>query len=160
MTLRALSSEDSRVTPFGGRLTHSSRMSRRQFLAACCGAAMVSAATARPSWGASRRGPGHPTPRPGITAANVLPDSDLVDFPACTSAFQAVRQVPQIVDGIRCQCGCADLPGFYSLLSCYESAGMARMCEICQGEGRLAARLHGQGKTLDEIRAAIDARYG
>ena len=71
-----------------------------------------------------------------------------------------MREIPQIVDGIRCQCGCADLPGFYSLLSCYESEGMARWCEICQGEGRLAARLYKTGKTLDEIRAAIDARFG
>ena len=37
---------------------------------------------------------------------------------------------------------------------------MARICEICQGEGRLAARLYKSGKTLDEIRTAIDARYG
>ena len=135
-------------------------MSRRQFLARLLrrggsergrGAAVV---------GRVRRGPGHPTPRPGITAANVLPDSDLVDFPACTSAFQAVRQVPQIVDGIRCQCGCADLPGFYSLLVVLRECRHGRMCEICQGEGRWRPDSHGQGKTLDEIRAAIDARYG
>lgn len=74
--------------------------------------------------------------------------------------FDLVREIPQIVDGIRCQCGCANLPGFYSLLSCYESEGMARWCDICQGEGRLASRLHKAGKTLDEIRAAIDARFG
>jgi hypothetical protein len=36
---------------------------------------------------------------------------------------------------------------------------MARHCEICQGQARLALRLHASGKTLDEIRAAIDARY-
>jgi hypothetical protein len=104
--------------------------------------------------------PGHPTPRPGITAANVLPDSELVEYPGAKSAFDAVREIPQIVDGIRCNCGCADIPGFYSLLSCYEGAGMARICEICQGEGRLAARLFKSGKSLDEIRTAVDARYG
>lgn len=106
------------------------------------------------------RDPGHPTPRPGITAANVLPDAELTEYPDCQSAFQAVWQIPEVVDGIRCQCGCAELPGFYSLLSCYESAGMARICVICQGEARLALRLHQGGKSLDEIRAAIDARYG
>jgi hypothetical protein len=90
----------------------------------------------------------------------VLPDSDLADYPAAVPAFEAARQIPQILDGIRCQCGCADVPGFYSLLSCYESAGMARMCEICQGEARYAARLFAAGKSLDDIRAAIDARYG
>jgi hypothetical protein len=37
---------------------------------------------------------------------------------------------------------------------------MARMCFICQGEGRMTYRLHTAGSTLDEIREAIDARYG
>jgi hypothetical protein len=102
----------------------------------------------------------HPDPRPGITAANVLTHEQLASAPHAIDVFDLVREIPQIVDGIRCQCGCADLPGFYSLLSCYESEGMARWCDICQGEGRLASRLHSSGKTLDEIRAAIDARFG
>ena len=37
---------------------------------------------------------------------------------------------------------------------------MAQMCLICQGEGKLAERLYRDGRTLDEIRAAIDARFG
>jgi len=105
-----------------------------------------------------RRGP-HPDPRPGIDASRVLPDSALADWPDALPAFAAVRGIPQIVDGIRCNCGCAGKPGFYSLLSCYEADGMARHCPICQGQAKLALRLHGAGKTLDEIRAAIDARY-
>ena len=80
--------------------------------------------------------------------------------PHAIDVFDQVREIPEIVDGIRCQCGCADQPGFYSLLSCYESDGMARFCEICQGEGRMVYRLHKSGQSLDEIRAAIDARYG
>jgi hypothetical protein len=50
--------------------------------------------------------------------------------------------------------------GKYSLLSCFEADGMAGHCEVCQNEGRLAYRLHKQGKTLKEIRAAIDAKFG
>ena len=102
----------------------------------------------------------HPTPRPGITAAKVLTREQLSESPSVIPVFDQVREIPDIVDGIRCQCGCADLEGFYSLLSCYEGDAMARSCPICQGEGRLAARLHKDGKTLDEIRVAIDARYG
>jgi len=137
-------------------------MMRRRFLASCLGVLALGATRARPLWAAGRRAgdPGHPTPRPGITAANVLPDSALVDYPSCKSAFEAVRKIPQIVDGIRCNCGCATLPGFYSLLSCYEAEGMARICPICQGQGRMAYRLFTSGQTLDEIRVAIDARYG
>jgi hypothetical protein len=37
---------------------------------------------------------------------------------------------------------------------------MARHCPICQGQARLSLRLHQAGKSLDEIRTAIDARYG
>lgn len=147
----------------GGSLKHSTRLSRRHFIAACCGVIAAGAGTASPAWGSARRlrgDPKHPTPRPGITAAKVLPDSDLVDYPSSKTAFNAIREIPQIVDGIRCNCGCADIPGFYSLLSCYEGAGMARICEICQGQGRLAARLFKSGQTLDQIRTAIDARYG
>jgi len=102
----------------------------------------------------------HPEPRPGITAARVLPKEKLTDHPDAISAFEQVRQIPQIVDGIGCHCGCATRAGFYSLLSCYEGDGMAMMCEVCQGQGRLAFRLHQAGKTLDQIRAGIDARYG
>jgi hypothetical protein len=36
---------------------------------------------------------------------------------------------------------------------------MARHCDKCQGQGRYAFRLQRAGKSLDEIRAAIDARY-
>ena len=74
--------------------------------------------------------------------------------------FDMVRSTPQIMDGIYCYCGCDELPDHYSLLSCYEQDGMAQACEICQGEARLAYRLHRQGKTLGEIRTAIDRNFG
>jgi hypothetical protein len=102
----------------------------------------------------------HPTPRPGIDASKVLTREKLTEHPAAEPVFDMVRQIPQVVDGIRCQCGCAELEGFYSLLSCYETDGMAQHCVICQGEAKLAFRMHAQGKSLDEIRAAIDAKFG
>ena len=107
-----------------------------------------------------RRGPRqHPEPRAGITAARVLPDSQLTDKSAAP-VYAMVRRIPQVVDGIRCSCGCADLEGFYSLLSCYEAGGMAQHCAICQGQARLAYKLHGEGWSLSGIRKAIDAQYG
>lgn len=121
---------------------------------------LLLSAVPRPARAVMRRGGPHPTPGPGIDASRVLPDEALADWPDALPAFAAVRQIPQVVDGIRCNCGCAGLPGFYSLLSCYEAEGMARRCPICQGQAKLALRLHAAGKSLDEIRAAIDARYG
>lgn len=105
--------------------------------------------------------PGHPTPRPGITGAKVLTAAGLGSAGAhLVPLFDGVRAIPAIADGIRCHCGCAELPGMYSLLSCYEGDAMARICPICQGEGRVAVRLHKEGKTLAEIREAIDAQFG
>jgi len=142
--------------------------SRRDFLRRVAAAALGLAGVALvPSgaWAMTRqarrlgKGP-HPTPRPGITASKVLTADALKENPKAAHVFDMVRQIPEIVDGIRCQCGCAELPEFYSLLSCYEADGMAQHCVICQGEGSLAFVMHQQGKTLDQIRAAIDERFG
>ncbi len=104
---------------------------------------------------------GHPTPRAGITAAKVLPADQLDSAKDVTDIFDLIREIPAVADGIRCQCSCADLPDYYSLLTCYEGPdAMARHCEMCQAEGRLVSRLYRSGRTLDQIRKAIDARFG
>ncbi|MBY0490407.1 MAG: hypothetical protein K2R93_11255 [Gemmatimonadaceae bacterium] len=106
--------------------------------------------------------PFHPTPRKGITAAKVLTAAELTKSPGLIALFDGIREIPHIVDGIGCHCGCALLvETHYSLLSCYETENaMAKICPICQGEGRVAVRLAKAGKTLDEIREAIDAQFG
>ncbi|HET9440630.1 MAG TPA: PCYCGC motif-containing (lipo)protein [Longimicrobiales bacterium] len=110
---------------------------------------------------ATRRANVHPTPRPGITGANVLKASQLPEAGAkVKEIFEMVRATPQIMDGIYCYCGCDEVPEHYSLLSCYEEDGMAQACQICQGEARMAFELHKQGKNLDQIRSAIDRNFG
>jgi hypothetical protein len=135
---------------------------RRQFVALVLGAvgSVLPAPGPLFAMGWRRSRSSHPTPRPGITSARVLTAEQLADSPQVIPVFDAVRAIPEVVDGIRCKCGCADLEGFYSLLSCYEDQGMARHCPICQGEGRMVARLHKEGRTLDQIREAVDARWG
>ena len=108
---------------------------------------------------AARPGP-HPDPRPGVDASEVLTADDLKGYEHVLDIYDGIREIPQVADGIRCKCGCADLEGFRSLLTCFESNGMAMSCQICQTEGRMVARLHGRGRTLEQIRAAIDARFG
>ena len=103
----------------------------------------------------------HPTPRKGITSVRVVKADQLEGVaPDVVRIFDMVREIPQVVDGIYCHCGCAELDGNYSLLSCYEDGGMAQACQVCQGEGRLAYEMHRKGKTLSEIRAAIDRNFG
>lgn len=114
-------------------------------------------------WSAERdelKSAGHPVPRRGITAVKVLRREQLADAADAIPAFDMVREIPEVIDGIRCTCGCAELEGYYSLLSCFEGPdGMAKHCEICQGQGRLAFRMHKSGKSLDQIRKGIDARF-
>jgi hypothetical protein len=135
------------------------QVNRRQFLGYTIAILpLLSFGGAKAGW-ALRPNQKHPDPRPGIDASKVLTREQLADHPDAITAFDQVREIPQIVDGIRCSCGCASREGFYSLLSCYEGEGMARMCEVCQGTGRMAYRLHKQGKSLKEIREAVDLRY-
>lgn len=142
--------------------------SRRTFLAAG-GTALVAmlvpgrtASAARVRARVRARVPGpHPTPRAGITGANVLTREQLAGKPQLVGLFDSVRAIPEVIDGIRCNCGCEHSEGVYSLLSCYEGKdAMAIECAICQGQGRLAVRLHRAGKSLDAIRAAVDAKFG
>ena len=131
-------------------------MTRRAMLGAlaraCAGLLIAGRASARAT------GP-HPDPRPGIDASHLPPPQKVAAHPDAVPAYDEARAIPEVLDGIRCQCGCDDQPGHRSLLSCYED-GMAMDCEICQGQGRLAYRLHAKGRTLDQIRSAIDSRYG
>lgn len=138
-------------------------VSRRSFIATGLGAfvAVLASSAALHAHARRRRAPGsHPDPRPGITGEKVATKEQLHDASALIPVFDSVRAMPEVADGIRCHCGCADSPGFRSLLSCYEGAdAMARECHTCQGQAKLAARLHQSGKSLDEIRAAIDAKF-
>jgi hypothetical protein len=132
--------------------------SRREFvgfmLALVPGAAGL---TLRPAISMPRAAGTHPNPRPGVDGSRVLTAADLRDAPDVVPVFDMIREIPRVADGIRCQCECAELPEIYSLLSCYEGDGMARQCHICQGVARLAYRMHGHGKSLNEVRAAVDA---
>ena len=131
---------------------------RRSFILAATVALVAPAITSRRLF--ARTIPAHPDPRPGITGANVLTKADLEKTPGVIPIFDGIRAIPEIADGIRCNCGCPNPPEFRSLLSCFEGKGMARDCAICQGQARLAIRLRKEGKTLDQIRAAIDAKFG
>lgn len=131
---------------------------RRRFLRSCALAAVglivggVDAAAARV------RRFSHPEPRPDVDGSEVLASDAVREDMA--ELFDGIREIPHIADGLGCHCGCGAMPEMRSLLSCYEGIGMAQFCVICSGEGRLAVRLHAEGHTLQDIREAIDSRFG
>jgi hypothetical protein len=99
----------------------------------------------------------HPDPRPGITAEKVLADDRIPDKKRVKEAFAAAREYPELFDGICCACGCEK--EHRSLLSCFESA-QPTGCWGCQEEAMLISKLAKEGKTLDEIRKAVDKKWG
>jgi hypothetical protein len=131
-------------------------LSRRAFLRSTA-AAFVVLGGVRP--GRVARQGEHPDPRPGVDGSKVLTAEQLADSPDLIPLYDGIREIPHIADGIRCQCGCAPIPAYRSLLVCFEEGGMALHCQVCETEGRMVVRLHRQGRTLDQIRAAIDARF-
>ena len=73
--------------------------------------------------------------------------------------YTIAARIPGLFDALFCHCDCHERDGRRSLLECFED-DMASTCGICQGQATMAGELHAQGKSLQEIRAAIDQRWG
>lgn len=99
----------------------------------------------------------HPEPRGGITAANVLAESELPDKKRVRAVYAAAREHPAIFDGIYCTCHCVE-DGHRSLLVCFET-DQATGCWGCQEVAEEVAKQAKLGKSLKEIRAAVDKRF-
>ncbi|MBT8336549.1 MAG: PCYCGC domain-containing protein [Gemmatimonadetes bacterium] len=135
---------------------------RRSFLKAIPGAAAALAVLPGHAVAQRRLRSDHPDPRDGITGDGVISAEQLrtEGIPEETIAlYDGMRQIPEVADGLACYCGCM-LLGNRSLLTCFHPEGMARGCLICQGEARIAIRRHAEGQSLEQIRRAIDARFG
>ncbi len=108
-----------------------------------------------------RRPEPHPDPRQGIDASKVMTREELDGWSEnIKEIFDKIREIPEIADGIGCNCGCSVRPNYRSLLTCFYSDGMARGCMICQGEAKLVYGRVKEGQSLKQIRRAIDARFG
>ena len=101
----------------------------------------------------------HPAPRPGITNAKVLPVSFVPRTPGAAEAYAAARDAAATLDGVYCHCDCSKHAGHRSLLTCFEGEHGA-YCDVCMGEAMVAHGMAQQGKSLEEIRTAIDRQFG
>jgi hypothetical protein len=104
----------------------------------------------------------HPDPREGITAEKVLKLEDLGEKPRkkVVDAYDAARQYPAVFDGLACACGCLGGESYQhrSLLVCFETR-QPTGCMGCQEESAFVAKLAKDGKTLPEIRVAVDKEF-
>lgn len=101
----------------------------------------------------------HPEPRPQAAADAVVQPDVFAAAPDVAATYAMAQEIPQILDGLYCHCDCSLHSGHRSLLSCFESDHGA-LCDVCLDEVRLAYRMHAEGRSLDDIRSAIDATWG
>ncbi len=101
----------------------------------------------------------HPVPRPEINGETVIPASRYMEYARVSAVYQQAREIAPTLDGLYCHCDCSKHSGHRSLLSCFES-DHAAACDICLSEATIAYRMLKNGRTLDEIRVAIDELYG
>ncbi len=82
------------------------------------------------------------------------------DFFRAANAYQIAEEMPQTLDALYCYCKCKESPTLQhkTLLTCYTTDHAAK-CGICMHEAEVASDLTKHGKSISEIRAAVDAFY-
>jgi hypothetical protein len=100
----------------------------------------------------------HPTPRAGLTAADVESPLRYAGYPRIAEVYEMAAQIPHVLDGLYCHCDCSKHSDHRSLLTCFQDEHGAA-CDVCLTEAALAYRMIGEGKSLKQIRRAVDALY-
>jgi hypothetical protein len=101
----------------------------------------------------------HPEPRANLTGATVMPASRYLQYARVREVYSQAAEIASVLDGLYCHCDCSKHSGHRSLLTCFESDHGAA-CDICLSEAVIAYRMTKAGRSLDEIREAIDELYG
>lgn len=100
----------------------------------------------------------HPDPRGDLTAASVESATRYAGYPRIAEVYEMAAQIPNVLDGLYCHCDCSKHSGHRSLLTCFQDDHGAG-CDVCLTEAALAHRMTGEGRSLKEIRKAVDDLY-
>ena len=101
----------------------------------------------------------HPEPREGITGERVLTAEALGRFANRTKVmecYDGARAHPAIFDGVACACSCGGKKAEHrSLLVCFETM-QATGCGACTEEAEVVLKALKEGKSLADVRLAVD----
>jgi hypothetical protein len=100
----------------------------------------------------------HPEPRGDLSLVTVESASRYADYPRIAEIYQMAAQIPHVLDGLYCHCDCSKHSDHRSLLTCFEDDHGAA-CDVCLTEAALAHRMTNEGRSLKEIREAVDDLY-
>ncbi|MCK5237699.1 MAG: hypothetical protein KAR06_12045 [Deltaproteobacteria bacterium] len=73
-------------------------------------------------------------------------------------AYEAARNLPEVIDSLQCYCNCTESVDNRSLLSCFVDMS-ARYCKTCMEAALLAKEMNDGGKDVVEIRKTIDKKF-
>ncbi len=79
-------------------------------------------------------------------------------FGKVRAGYQAAKECPEVCAQLFCYCGCDMTDDHNSLLDCF-SSDHGVDCHICIEEALMALKLKKQGKSIAEIRKAVDAAF-
>jgi len=103
------------------------------------------------------------------TASGQSLPSFAVSNPAVKEAYLFAVEHPNILDGVNCHCGCMQAVHngrvhARGLLDCFRTPdggfdSHGSQCDMCVRDALEAKRMWAEGRTMDEIKAAIDSKY-
>lgn len=73
-------------------------------------------------------------------------------------AYQAAKDIPEVIDELYCYCRCRENQGHKSLLACYLDEHAAN-CGVCLAQGLRAQELHDDGLDIKTIEQKIDQEF-
>ena len=108
----------------------------------------------------SLRSTGGENPNPSAQSAKPsLQTLDPVMFKGRTrEAYQAAKEIPEVLNQLPCYCGCMQNFGHKSNLYCFHDEHGAD-CALCQDIALEAREMHRQGKSVEHIRDTIRDMY-
>jgi hypothetical protein len=73
-------------------------------------------------------------------------------------AYQAAKDIPEVLAELPCFCGCAVNAGHKNNLFCFKD-NHGEECAMCQDIALVARAMHDQGDSVEKIRDQVIARY-
>lgn len=104
------------------------------------------------------------TTQSGVDAASLRGGETRETLPAyyfsgvVAEAYRIAAEIPEVIDSLYCYCHCKENFGHKSLLTCYVDDHAAR-CGVCIDEAVAASRMHAEGRSIPEIRKAVDRTF-
>jgi hypothetical protein len=100
----------------------------------------------------------HPDPRDDADMVPLAASDRYASYPRIAQVYEMAAEIPHVLDGLYCHCDCSLHAGHRSLLTCFQDDHGAA-CDVCLSEAALAHRMTTEGRSLREIRKAVDDLY-